>query len=109
MGQLLAAELAGHRLSVGLAGRDEQSLKEFAARLPVKGANTETCIVDATDAQSVIEAAATARVVLSTIGPFSQSAETVVDACLAVGASYVDIANEWDAIRMLLDRTAQAD
>src|SRR5262245_39330257 len=109
MGQLLAAELAGHGLSVGLAGRDEQSLKEVAARLPIDGATIETCVVDATDSQSVVEAVAAASVVLSAIGPFSRSAEAVVDACLAVGASYVDIANEWDAIRKLLDRSAQAN
>src|SRR5262249_54372602 len=32
----------------------------------------------------------------------------VIDACLAAGAPYVDIANEWAAVRSLLDRDEQA-
>ena len=32
----------------------------------------------------------------------------MIDACLAAGVSYVDIANEWSAVRGLLDRDEQA-
>jgi saccharopine dehydrogenase (NAD+, L-lysine-forming) len=47
-------------------------------------------------------------VVLSTIGPFARQAGPVIDACLVAGVSYVDIANEWAAVRGLLDRDEQA-
>jgi short subunit dehydrogenase-like uncharacterized protein len=47
-------------------------------------------------------------VVLSTIGPFARQAGPVIDACLAARVPYVDIANEWPAVRGLLDRDEQA-
>jgi short subunit dehydrogenase-like uncharacterized protein len=47
-------------------------------------------------------------VVLSVIGPFTRLAGPVIDACLAAGVPYVDIANEWPVVRGLLDRDEQA-
>ena len=32
------------------------------------------------------------------IGPFARQAGPVIDACLAAGVPYVDIANEWPAV-----------
>ena len=49
-----------------------------------------------------------ASVVLSTIGPFARQAGPVIDTCLAAKLPYVDIANEWPAVRGLLDRDQQA-
>jgi short subunit dehydrogenase-like uncharacterized protein len=43
-------------------------------------------------------------VVVSAIGPFARLAGTVISACLAARSPYVDIANEWSAVRNLLDR-----
>jgi short subunit dehydrogenase-like uncharacterized protein len=87
MGQLVATELADRGMTVGLAGRDA---------------------VDLTDAEGLAHAAAQAHVVVSTIGPFVRWADPVIEACLAAGVSYVDIANEWPAARALLDRDGQA-
>ena len=64
--------------------------------------------VDASDAASLAEAIADVGVVLSTIGPFARQAGPVIDACLAAELPYVDIANEWPAVRGLLDRDKQA-
>jgi short subunit dehydrogenase-like uncharacterized protein len=64
--------------------------------------------VDAGDPASLAEAIAGAGVVLSTIGPFARQAGPVIDACLAATVPYVDIANEWPAVRGLLDRDEQA-
>ena len=57
---------------------------------------------------ALAEAITDVGVVLSTIGPFARQAGPVIDACLAAGVSYVDIANEWAAVRGLLDRDEQA-
>jgi short subunit dehydrogenase-like uncharacterized protein len=54
------------------------------------------------------EAMAGVGVVLSTIGPFTRQAGPVIDACLTAGLPYVDIANEWTAVRDLLGRDEQA-
>jgi short subunit dehydrogenase-like uncharacterized protein len=64
--------------------------------------------VAAEDPASIAGAVADAALVLSAAGPFARTATTVVDACLGAGVPYVDIANEWVAVRAVLDRDAQA-
>ena len=107
-GRLIAAELAARGLSVRLAGRRRGPLKDLARALAAEGATTDVHTVDVSDAASLAEAIAGVGVVLSTIGPFARQAGPVIDACLAAGVSYVDIANEWAAVRGLLDRDEQA-
>ncbi|HEY7430266.1 MAG TPA: saccharopine dehydrogenase NADP-binding domain-containing protein [Streptosporangiaceae bacterium] len=107
-GRLIAAELATLRLSVLLAGRRRGPLEELAGALSASGAAAHVCTVDAGDAGSLAETIAGVKVVLSTIGPFTRQAGPVIDACLAAGVPYVDIANEWPAVRGLLDRDEQA-
>ena len=108
IGRMLAGHLAGRGLAVGLAGRNAPQLGELDSRLARAGACTSVRVVDMTDPGSLAEAAATSRVVVSTVGPFTRWAGAVVDACLAVGVPYVDIANEWQAVRQLLDRDTTA-
>jgi saccharopine dehydrogenase (NAD+, L-lysine-forming) len=107
-GRLIAAELAARRLSVRLAGRRRGPLEDLARALAAEGATTDVRTVDVGDAASLAEAIAGAGVVLSTIGPFARQAGPVIDACLAARLPYVDIANEWPAVRGLLDRDEQA-
>ena len=107
-GRLIAAELAARRLSVRLAGRRRGPLEDLARALAASGATTQVHTVDIGDTASLTEAIAGVAVVLSTIGPFTRQAGSVIDACLAAGVSYVDIANEWPAVRGLLDRDEQA-
>jgi short subunit dehydrogenase-like uncharacterized protein len=107
-GQLIAGEVAARGLSLRLAGRRLGPLADLARVLAADGATTEVRTVDASDAASLAEAIAGVGVVLSTIGPFARLAGPVIDACLAAGVSYVDIANEWPAVRGLLDRGEQA-
>ena len=107
-GRLIAAELAARGLSVRLAGRRRGPLEDLARALAADGATTDVRTVDVSDVASLAEAIAGVGVVLSTIGPFARQAGPVIDACLAAGVSYVDIANEWAAVRGLLDRDEQA-
>jgi short subunit dehydrogenase-like uncharacterized protein len=107
-GRLIAAELAARRLSVRLAGRRRGPLEELARDLAADDATTDVRTVDIGDAASLTGAMAGAGVVLSTIGPFARLAGPVIDACLAAAVPYVDIANEWPAVRGLLDRDEQA-
>jgi len=107
-GRLIAAELASRGLSVRLAGRRRGPLEDLARALATDGATTDVRTVDVSDAASLAEAITGVGVVLSTIGPFARQAGPVIDACLAAGVSYVDIANEWAAVRGLLDRDEQA-
>jgi short subunit dehydrogenase-like uncharacterized protein len=107
-GRAIAAELAARGLSVRLAGRRRGPLEDLARALAADGATTDVRTVDAGDAASLAGAIAGAGVVLSTIGPFARLAGPVIDACLAATVPYVDIANEWPAVRGLLDRDEQA-
>jgi saccharopine dehydrogenase (NAD+, L-lysine-forming) len=107
-GRLIAAELAARRLSVRLAGRRRGPLEDLARALAADGAAVDVRTADVSDPASLAGAIAGVRVVLSTIGPFARQAGPVVDACLAAGVPYVDIANEWPAVRALLDRDEQA-
>jgi saccharopine dehydrogenase (NAD+, L-lysine-forming) len=107
-GRPIAAELAARRLSVRLAGRRRGPLEDLARELAAGGATMDVRTVEAGDAGSLAGAIAGVGVVLSTIGPFARQAGPVIDACLAAQLSYVDIANEWPAVRALLDRDEQA-
>jgi saccharopine dehydrogenase (NAD+, L-lysine-forming) len=107
-GRLIAADLAARGLSLRLAGRRRGPLEDLARALAADGATTDVRTVDTSDAASLAEAITGVGVVLSTIGPFARQAGPVIDACLAAGVSYVDIANEWAAVRSLLDRDEQA-
>jgi short subunit dehydrogenase-like uncharacterized protein len=107
-GRLIAAELAARGLSVRLAGRRRDPLEDLARTLAAGGATAGVRTVEVSDAASLAAAMAGAGLVLSTIGPFARQAGPVIDACLAAGVSYVDIANEWAAVRSLLDRGDQA-
>src|SRR5436305_8387317 len=107
-GRLIAADLAARRLSVRLAGRRRGPLEDLARALAAGGATADVRTADAGDAASLAEAIAGVGVVLSTIGPFARQAGPVIGACLAAGVPYVDIANEWPAVRGLLDRGEQA-
>jgi saccharopine dehydrogenase (NAD+, L-lysine-forming) len=107
-GQLIAAELAARGLSVRLAGRRRGPLEDLAGALTAGGATTGVRTVEVGDPASLADAIDGVGVVLSTIGPFARRAGPVIDACLATGVSYVDIANEWAAVRGLLDRDEQA-
>src|SRR5215467_9232520 len=107
-GRLVAAELATRGLSVRLAGRRRGPLEDLARILAADGAPADVRTVDAGGAASLADAIAGVGVVLSTIGPFARQAGPVIDACLAATVPYVDIANEWPAVRGLLDRDGQA-
>jgi short subunit dehydrogenase-like uncharacterized protein len=107
-GRLIAAELAARGLSVRLAGRRRGPLEDLAQILAADGATADVRTVDAGDPASLVGAIAGVGVVLSTIGPFARLAGPVIDACLAAPVPYVDIANEWPAVRGLLDRDEQA-
>jgi saccharopine dehydrogenase (NAD+, L-lysine-forming) len=107
-GQLIAAELAARGLSLRLGGRRPGPLIDLAQALATDGAAADPRTVDVGDAASLAGAIAGVRVVLSAVGPFARQAGPVIDACLAAKVPHVAIANEWAAVRGLLDRDEQA-
>jgi short subunit dehydrogenase-like uncharacterized protein len=108
-GQLVARELADRGLSVLLSGRRLEPLAEMAGELSARGAVLDSMALDVTDAAAVRAAAARARLVLTTVGPFVRYGGPVLDACLDARVNYVDIANELTAVRQVLERNAEAE
>ena len=103
VGRGVADALAANGVVPVLVGRDATRLQEAV------GASGYRTFVAPTveDAAAGIREARPA-VVVNTIGPFTRTASIVVDACLAAGSDYVDIANDMVAVPAILAREAEA-
>ncbi len=80
-----------------LAGRNPEKLAKVRADLeaidPALG-KLELLAADVTDAASLAEVAARARVVITTVGPYLTYGEPLVAACAEAGTDYVDLTGE---------------
>jgi short subunit dehydrogenase-like uncharacterized protein len=99
-GGLTAQYLARHLPSGArwaLAGRNPAKLQAVWERLaeahPV-AANVELLEADAADADSLRRIAQSARVVVTTVGPYLEYGEPLVAACAAAGTDYLDLTGE---------------
>lgn len=99
-GQLTAEYLARHggeSLRWALAGRNLDKLKVVRARLTDASAackDLDLLQADIDDAASMRELAESARVVITTVGPYIHYGEPLVAACAAAGTDYVDLTGE---------------
>lgn len=99
-GQLTAEYLArngGETLRWALAGRSPDKLKLVRARLADLNpacAGLDLLTADVDDAPSLKAVAESARVVITTVGPYLVHGEPLVAACAAAGTDYVDLTGE---------------
>ncbi|MEU9699332.1 saccharopine dehydrogenase NADP-binding domain-containing protein [Streptomyces sp. NPDC047981] len=100
VGELTAEYLAEHAPAGcrwALAGRSRAKLlalrERLAARWP-RCAELPLIVADSTDADSMGELAASARVVATTVGPYIWYGEKLVAACAEAGTDYVDLTGE---------------
>lgn len=114
-GGLTADYLAHHLPSDArwaLAGRSPAKLRAERDRLAEANpaaAKVELLVADATDADSLREVAESARVVITTVGPYLEHGEPLVAACAAAGTDYVDLTGEPEFVdRMYLAHHATA-
>jgi short subunit dehydrogenase-like uncharacterized protein len=80
-----------------LAGRDPVRLAVVRDRLADRDpalADLPLLAADVTDAASLAAVAASARVVITTVGPYLQHGEPLVAACAEAGTDYVDLTGE---------------
>src|SRR5689334_9949990 len=94
-GALTAAQLAARApegLRWALAGRDAAKVEAVRERAGAHGAQVVTA--DVTDPASMRALAESARVVVTTVGPFALHGPPVVAACAEAGAHYLDITGE---------------
>ncbi|MFF4819168.1 saccharopine dehydrogenase family protein [Kitasatospora sp. NPDC001309] len=80
-----------------LAGRDERRLAAVRARLTridPRCADLPLLVADAADHRALRQVAGSARVVVSTVGPYLRHGEPLVAACADTGTDYVDLTGE---------------
>ena len=76
-----------------MAGRSLEKLTRVRDELGI-GPALPLLVADATDAQALAQLVAQARVVITTVGPYQQHGQALVDACAHAGTDYVDLCGE---------------
>lgn len=94
---LTAHAPAGARLAI--AGRNAEKLEALRSRLgrPELG----VLVADVNDEGSIRALAQSARVVISTVGPYILYGEPLVAACAAAGSDYVDLTGEPEFVDLM--------
>lgn len=90
-GSLVCRELARRGVAVRVAGRDHQRAEALAREL---GPPHRAVPADASDVASCCAALEGARVAVGCAGPFFAVGRALLEACLASGRHYVDIADD---------------
>ncbi|ATY12309.1 saccharopine dehydrogenase [Amycolatopsis sp. AA4] len=110
--EYLAANLpSGARLA--LAGRNRAKLEAVRGRLLKSNQRLEDIALlhaDSSDPRSLSRVAESARVVITTVGPYLEHGEPLVAACAAAGTDYVDLTGEPEFVdRMYVEHHATAE
>jgi short subunit dehydrogenase-like uncharacterized protein len=106
-GGLTAEYLAAHAPPTtrwALAGRSAAKLERVRARLAAvhpECSDLPLVEADAGDAASMGVLAESARVVITTVGPYVEYGEAVVAACAAAGTDYVDLTGEPEFVDLM--------
>lgn len=100
-GRSISAELCRGGPQIVLVGRNAQRLSEAAAAIEALGGPTPRTLV--TDDPAAQIAADRPDVVVNTVGPFGTTTVPTAQACVAAGSHYVDLANEFEPVRSLLE------
>ena len=94
-------------LALAIGGRDREKLDALAADLAGRSdARDDVPVVvgDATDAESLRAIAEDARVVCTTVGPYTRLGSPLVEACVETGTDYCDLTGEVNWVRESIDR-----
>ncbi len=96
VGRLVAAHLAEHApgARVALAGRSRARVEQVRESLPERGRDWPVVVADVADRASIEGLAASARVVVTTVGPYAGRGLPLVAACAAAGTDYLDVTGE---------------
>jgi short subunit dehydrogenase-like uncharacterized protein len=107
VGTLVAAYLAEHASPdrrIALSGRSLEKLERTRAALQAGAHAWPLLVADADDAVALAALAASARVVVSTVGPYARYGMPLVEACARAGTHYADLTGEVLFVREAIDR-----
>lgn len=102
-GALIAEHAAQLGLNSILAGRNAEEIERMGDRLGLPHR-----VFDLATPGDVDSGIGGARLVLHCAGPYSSTSKPMVDACLRVGAHYLDITGELRVLEAVLSRDAEA-
>ncbi len=94
----------GGELHWAIAGRDQPKLEMICADLGIESGSLPIIISDCFDSESMRGLARDTKVVLSTVGPYAKYGSALVEACVANGTHYCDLAGEVQWMRNMIDR-----
>lgn len=100
----LARRLAGTSARWAIAGRNIDKLDAVRDRLGEVGLEPELETVDVHDLVGLLGLAESTRVLATTVGPYAEHGELVVQACIRAGTDYCDITGEPAFVDLLLAR-----
>jgi len=102
-GQLVADHLAAHGggARLALAGRNRERLQHVCSEIR---SSLPLLVGDSQDPAFVTQLAQRAKVVCTTVGPYSLYGERLVAACVDQGTSYCDLTGEVNFVRNMIDR-----
>lgn len=106
VGQLTAEQLARQApdgAHIALAGRSRQRLEAVRDALPGVAAQWPVLVADSDDEHALRELAESARVVVTTVGPYARYGLPLVRACAAAGTHYADLTGEVLFMRRSID------
>lgn len=110
-GGLVAEDLtrraAGTGIRWAIAGRNADKLarlREDLKAIDPDGAPTGTQQVEVDDLTGLLDLAAKTRALATTVGPYAELGELVVQACIRSGTDYLDITGEPAFVNLLLKR-----
>lgn len=110
VGQILSRYLveycsnAGESLSWAIAGRSHAKLSNLRDSLGIDGSSLPLIVADAGDESQLATLCASARVVVSTVGPYALYGEPLVRVCAETGTDYCDLTGEAQWMRRMIDR-----
>ena len=110
-GRLVAEYLAHHYQGKGpkwaMAGRSADKLAEVRDLIGAP-ADTPLVVANSDDPASMQALAESARVVVTTVGPYQLYGEPLLKACVAAGTDYADLCGEPAWMREMVDKYHQA-
>ncbi|MET0865292.1 MAG: saccharopine dehydrogenase NADP-binding domain-containing protein [Nakamurella sp.] len=105
VGRLVAQQLAkAPSVRIGLAGRSRDRLDAVQRSV---GTDWPLLVADSQDPESIERLARSARVVVSTVGPYAPRGLPLVHACAVAGTSYADLTGEPKFVRDSIDDAHQ--
>lgn len=103
---LLARHGVGQDLRWALAGRDRDKLASIRSGLGDAACDLPLIVADSHDRASLDTLATQARVVVSTVGPYTLHGSDLVAACAAAGTDYCDLSGEVPWMQRMIDAHA---